>query len=82
MAFNDCGNRDPRWQSGVGTGKSLSPDDLLLMANLYALGHALAGTPNPFVYNASKPLQSSGQYYCCLTQPTSGAQTASCARQF
>ena len=29
MAFNDCGNIGDRWRKGVGTGSTISPDNLM-----------------------------------------------------
>jgi hypothetical protein len=82
MAFNDCGNRTSRWRNGVGSGRSMSPDDLQMLADVAAFASAFTGNPNTFVYNAVKPLAATGDYYCCLIGQRSGIPTASCERQF
>jgi hypothetical protein len=64
MAFNDCGNTRTRWQEGVGDGSSLAPDDVLTLAYLHALAAAF-GSDTMFIYNASRPLEETGSYYCC-----------------
>jgi hypothetical protein len=64
MAFNDCENGGSRWQDGVGDGSSLAPDDVLNLTYLYALVSAWYGD-TMFVYNAVRPLEQTGSYYCC-----------------
>jgi hypothetical protein len=66
MAFNDCGNLTKRWQNGVGSGRSVSPDDLHMLAFVAAYNAAIAGKANMFVYNSAKPLQRTGDYFCCV----------------
>jgi hypothetical protein len=93
MAFNDCGNRTSRWRDGVGSGASLSPDDLYTLALSNALNAALSGTTNQFVYNAAKPVESTGDYYCCVKDTTNNVGgllgplpiptfSTKCSRQF
>jgi hypothetical protein len=72
MAFNDCGNRGSRWRNGVGTGTSMSPQDLYNLAALYAFVSAWAGVDSGFVYNGAKPLEATGNYYCCTQTDSSG----------
>lgn len=66
MAFNDCGNLTARWKNGVGSGYSVSPDDLHMLVFVAAYNAAVAGKANNFVYNSAKPLQSTGDYFCCV----------------
>jgi hypothetical protein len=63
MAFDDCGNTRERWREGVGDGASLAPDDVVTLAYLYAL--ASGGVDSEFLYNAARPLEETGSYYCC-----------------
>lgn len=63
MAFNDCGNTGGRWQNGVGDGASLAPDDVLLLSFLYT--YASGGVDSEFLYDAVRPLEEAGSYYCC-----------------
>ena len=65
MAFEDCNNTTARWQNGVGTGSSLSPDDLLNVAFWYTYVSAINGQDLGFVYNAARPIEVTGNYYCC-----------------
>ncbi|HKU41944.1 MAG TPA: hypothetical protein VJR89_27490 [Polyangiales bacterium] len=63
MAFDDCSNTRGRWRQGVGDGASLAPDDLVTIAFLYAFGSG--GVDSEFLYNAVRPLEETGSYYCC-----------------
>jgi len=65
MAFNDCNNTTPRWQAGVGSGASVSPDDLYNLALVNAVNAHLANKTNTFVYRTAKPLEKTGDYLCC-----------------
>ena len=65
MAFNDCGNTDTRWRNGVGGGTSLSPDDMLTLTYLNLFLSSWGGSDTMFDYNAVRPLEESGSYYCC-----------------
>lgn len=65
MAFNDCGNTGSRWKNGVGTGSTISPDDLLLIGQFWADVAAAAGQPDPFTYTAAIPVQTTGTFLCC-----------------
>jgi len=61
MAFNDCGNTGTRWRNGVGTGASLSPDDLRTLTGLNA---AFGSTTFP--YTTTTAISASGGYDYCL----------------
>ena len=63
MAFNDCNNTGERWRDGVGDGASLAPDDIMVLAFIHAFQDG--ETEAPFLYNASRPLEEAGSYYCC-----------------
>jgi hypothetical protein len=63
MAFNDCGNTQGRWRQGVGDGASLAPDDMVTLAFMQTFGSA--GADSEFLYNAVRPLEEAGSYYCC-----------------
>lgn len=65
MAFDDCGNTGTRWQQGVGDGSSLAPDDIMNIAYLNMFISGYYGADTLFVYNAAKPLEQTGSYYCC-----------------
>jgi hypothetical protein len=65
MAYNDCGNTSARWQDGVGDGSSLAPDDVLTLAYMHLFVSGYGGEDTMFVYNAVKPLEQTGSYYCC-----------------
>jgi hypothetical protein len=65
MAFDDCGNTGDRWRSGVGSGASLSPEDLYNLAYAHAFSDAMNGQDSGFVYDAARPLEATGSYYCC-----------------
>jgi hypothetical protein len=70
MAFNDCGNTSNRWASGVGTGSTLSPDNLIDVMHVMWLGSALWGTPNTFPYQWIAPVEVQSPLYCCRTDIT------------
>lgn len=65
MAFDDCGNTGSRWRNGVGPGNSLAPEDLYNLTYLYAMASAMAGQDSGFAYDAVRPLEATGSYYCC-----------------
>ncbi len=63
MTFNDCGNRSDRWKNGVGTGTSVSPDNLMDTAWMNPSGN-YTGKNNPTgVLGLAEPVQKSGGYY-------------------
>jgi hypothetical protein len=87
MAFNDCGNRTSRWRGGVGSGRTLSPNDLQTLASVAAFAAAWTGTENTFVYDASKPLAKTGDYFCCINRETNNllggtVYATTCDRRF
>jgi hypothetical protein len=63
MAFDDCNNIQARWRQGVGDGASLAPDDMVTLAYVYA--YYSGGVDSAFLYNAARPLEEAGSYYCC-----------------
>jgi hypothetical protein len=65
MAFDDCGNTGGGWQNGVGTGSTISPDDILYIAEYWALVAASAGVADPFNYTTLDPVTVTGTFYCC-----------------
>jgi hypothetical protein len=65
MAFDDCGNTTWRWRQGVGTGASLSPDDLMLLVYTVAFTAARDHKNNTFAWATVKPVEKTGDYICC-----------------
>lgn len=75
MAFNRCDDTSERWRNDnngdgvydVGTGSTISPDDLIKIMQVYALVAALDGTDNAFAYHQIEPARVSTPVYCCTT---------------
>jgi hypothetical protein len=56
----------------------VSPDNLYHLAAGAAYLSALAGQDAGFVYNAAKPLEVTGNYYCCGTTDSRGTYWTGC----